>query len=143
MLLNPSEISKDCLVCGKKFKTRRAYHEKGIGNYCTSKCRGLAHRGKRLGTPLKGENNPSWKGGLSGTQSTQAYRKKYPKKVKAQRQLQNAVKRGRIIKKPCEKCGDTKSQGHHCDYNKPFEVMWLCQKHHSQWHKKNGEGKNA
>jgi hypothetical protein len=28
------------------------------------------------------------------------------------------------------------SQGHHPDYSKPFEVVWLCQLHHSEEHRK-------
>ena len=54
-----------------------------------------------------------------------------------------AVKRGDIIKRPCEVCGDPKSEAHHCDYLKPFDVMWLCRSHHIQWHHDNGPGLNA
>lgn len=45
------------------------------------------------------------------------------------------IRKGRVKKHPCEVCGDKNSQGHHEDYNKPFEVVWLCQKHHTDHHK--------
>jgi hypothetical protein len=37
--------------------------------------------------------------------------------------------------KPCERCGLIKVHGHHENYDKPLEVVWLCPKHHSQRHK--------
>lgn len=40
-----------------------------------------------------------------------------------------AVNTGKIRKGICF-CGDKKVEGHHEDYSKPFEVMWLCKKHH-------------
>lgn len=64
----------------------------------------------------------------------------------AQNLLETAIKQGVIQRKThCEQCGDsgtmkdgrTKIQGHHCDYNKPLEVLWLCQKCHHTWHKNN------
>lgn len=45
------------------------------------------------------------------------------------------VKRGVLIKKPCEKCGEPKAQMHHEDYSKPLEVVWLCRPCHMQTHK--------
>jgi len=49
-----------------------------------------------------------------------------------------AVKRGEIMKKKnCEKCGlEKKLQGHHPDYNKPLDVVFLCHKCHEIEHKK-------
>ena len=38
---------------------------------------------------------------------------------------------------PCEVCGATKAQAHHCNYSKPLDVRWLCPKHHAEWHKHN------
>jgi hypothetical protein len=45
-----------------------------------------------------------------------------------------AVKIGKLKRKPCVICGNKKVEGHHEDYNKPFEVLWLCKKHHLARH---------
>lgn len=63
----------------------------------------------------------------------------------AQNVVEKAIKKGILVPKPCELCGEsglmkdgrTKVQAHHCNYNKPLDVMWLCQKCHHQWHKEN------
>jgi len=56
-------------------------------------------------------------------------------KAKANHWINNALRDGRIIKKPCEVCGEIKSQAHHTDYRKYYDVKWLCFKHHRQAHK--------
>lgn len=56
------------------------------------------------------------------------------KKKAASWLAREAVRLGKLVKKPCEKCGDVKSFGHHEDYNKPLEVIWLCQRHHTDRH---------
>lgn len=54
----------------------------------------------------------------------------------AHRKVHNAVKRKFIEKKPCEHCGITVGvEGHHDDYGKPLDVIWLCKKHHIERHK--------
>ena len=62
--------------------------------------------------------------------------KKYPEKFKARRRFIYAVKTGKIIRQSCERCGEKNAQGHHPDYSKPLEVMWLCRKHHMELHRK-------
>lgn len=49
-----------------------------------------------------------------------------PQKYVARYTLTNAIRDGRIVKKPCEFCGNPKSQGHHYDYSKPLDVQWVC-----------------
>jgi hypothetical protein len=50
----------------------------------------------------------------------------------------NKFRQGLIEKTPCEVCGATERvEAHHSDYNKPFDVMWLCSKHHKEWHRNN------
>ena len=50
--------------------------------------------------------------------------------------LNQAIASGKIVRKPCEVCGEIKSEGHHVDYDLPFDVMWLCKKHHVAEHKR-------
>ena len=63
---------------------------------------------------------------------------------RAQNILEKAVLRGLVQRKThCEQCnksptfknGRTGIQAHHPDYNKPLEVMWLCQRCHHEWHR--------
>lgn len=65
------------------------------------------------------------------------YREIHPKRYRANTALNNAKRSGKIKQGPCEVCGSGKSVAHHCDYNKPLDVMWLCQVHHKEWHKNN------
>lgn len=57
-----------------------------------------------------------------------------PGVASARRAVKNAVMDGRLIRKPCEVCGNAKSEAHHNDYRKKLDVQWLCFKHHRQAH---------
>lgn len=59
----------------------------------------------------------------------------FPERIAARIKLRQAVKAGRIQRKPCEKCGNKASEGHHSDYSKPYDVIWLCRKHHTEAHR--------
>ena len=52
----------------------------------------------------------------------------------AQSCVQNAIKSGKLIRLPCIICGNVKSHGHHPDYSKPLDVIWLCKRHHLEAH---------
>jgi hypothetical protein len=62
------------------------------------------------------------------------WREKNPLAYKAHYQLTNAVRDGRIKKLPCEFCGEARTHGHHRDYAKPLDVVWLCAKCHHRLH---------
>ena len=55
-------------------------------------------------------------------------------KEKARRTTEGAVAYGQLVREPCEVCGKLKVEGHHPDYNKPLEVIWLCHLHHRRVH---------
>jgi len=68
------------------------------------------------------------------------------KKKRVQHLVEKAIKKGILIQPTtCSLCGNTQEfkdgrngiQAHHCDYDKPLDVMWLCQKCHHQWHNEN------
>lgn len=75
----------------------------------------------------------------SHPESEHARRKRWAEankdKVKAHRLVHYYLKKGTIHKFPCAACGATKVIAHHYDYNRPLEVLWLCELHHKQWHK--------
>lgn len=83
------------------------------------------------------------RGSRQSLEDLQRYRAENPKKYAAHTTLNNAVRDGKIIPKPCEVCGHVDAVAHHDDYDKPLEVRWLCQVHHVQWHRENEEGANA
>ena len=74
----------------------------------------------------------------SATASQHKRRASAPEKYAARTALGNAVRDGLVRKMPCEKCGNPKSDGHHEDYSKPLDVVWLCRKHHLEYHRETG-----
>lgn len=64
-------------------------------------------------------------------------RKKYSIYKMASRTVTNAVRDGKLIKpEKCTLCLSIENiEGHHPDYDKPLEVVWLCRKCHRNYHK--------
>lgn len=61
---------------------------------------------------------------------------RYPEKYIARTATNNAIRDGRLVRHPCEKCGSLRSQAHHDDYSRPLDVRWLCKPHHDEHHGK-------
>jgi len=55
-------------------------------------------------------------------------------KIKARQKLNNAIRDGWVEREPCENCGEPKTDGHHEDYSKPYDVRWLCRPCHKAEH---------
>jgi hypothetical protein len=66
---------------------------------------------------------------------TKAWRAEDTRRLKAHSAVANAIRSGALTREPCIRCGATKSEGHHEDYDKPLDVMWLCTPCHKQRHK--------
>lgn len=82
------------------------------------------------------KNNKTPKRRKQMVETTKRMIKKYPEKWDARAKVSYAVKTGKLIRpSSCERCKTvTKIQGHHEDYSKPLEVMWLCKKCHVDRH---------
>lgn len=44
------------------------------------------------------------------------------------------VKVGRLPHLRCQRCGSKKSEIHHPDYSKLFDIVWLCRRCHAKEH---------
>lgn len=64
-------------------------------------------------------------------------------KILARQAVRKAIKSGKITRLPCVKCGAKLTDAHHPDYNKKLEVVWLCEKHHYELHRKARETKDG
>lgn len=68
---------------------------------------------------------------------TAKYRIEFPERSKANAAVARAVKNGTLRKQPCWCCGSPVVEGHHPDYSRPLDVVWLCPEHHKAIHLKN------
>lgn len=68
-----------------------------------------------------------------------ANRMKWKAKHQSRAKLKYEISMGRIKRLPCQKCGKVKSHAHHYKgyLGKNWKkVMWLCRKHHMEFHRK-------
>lgn len=49
-----------------------------------------------------------------------------------------SVRRGRLLRLPCEVCGALRAEKHHVDYSQPLLVRWLCRPCHLKEHAQQG-----
>lgn len=140
---NTEELLRYCAACKDKkplaefyyFQTRGVYHcyckdcqkVRTHNYYRRNRDKVIAQRDKYRATP---------EGRAAAKKSGEAAYKRYPEKVTARHALVQAVKSGRVQKpEVCDNCGASgKIHGHHPDYSKPLDVMWLCNPCHRDVH---------
>jgi ribosomal protein S27AE len=66
---------------------------------------------------------------------TKAWKAADKRRQKAHNAVRREILAGRLLKDSCSRCGSEKSLAHHEDYDKPLQVIWLCQPCHKQRHK--------
>ena len=64
-----------------------------------------------------------------------AWRAEDKRRQVAHSAVARAIRNGSLVRVPCVRCGEQKSLAHHENYEKPLDVMWLCQPCHKQRHK--------
>lgn len=70
-----------------------------------------------------------------GRVNAKRWRQEHPEAYRAQTAVNNALRDRRLFKTPCALCGATERvQGHHKDYAKPLDVIWLCAQCHHRVH---------
>ena len=57
------------------------------------------------------------------------------RRQKTRKKTKQLVKEGRIKRRNCNVCGSKETIAHHEDYGNPFDIVWLCETHHKEYHK--------
>lgn len=133
---------KPCIRCGLEKPIEEFYaHRKmadGHLNKCKECCRAdaVANRSRKLDYYRQYDKDrlQTLRRQVSIERHRRSYRDRYPHKRAAHIAVGNAIRQGRLVKQPCEVCGDSNVDAHHDDYSKPLEVRWLCRKHHLMEH---------
>jgi len=124
---------RECCICRETKELDEFHRDKtkpGGRDYRCRLCdnkRGRLNRNKEYEKKWKENNRDKVK------LYSKRWQEKNKKKVKVYEKFNQLIRSGKIKKGPCVVCGvnEIRVEAHHEDYTKPFEVVWLCTKHHS------------
>lgn len=114
-------------------KFHRDPNNRTMCSRCKSKLRAPGHRYCRQCRNLSVREWVAKKGGDWAYITADIERHK---KALARQLINNWIKRGKILRRPCEMCGNPNTTAHHDNYDRPDQVRWLCREHHSEADKK-------
>lgn len=122
---------KQCKRCNELKPLTEYYRHKGMKdghiNYCKA-CKS-AQEAAFWKTP---------QGKATKKRKDQRDRANNPKKIAARQLVNDAIRRGKISRTPCEICGSNdRLHAHHDNYNFPLSIRWLCHSCHVDWHNNN------
>jgi hypothetical protein len=104
-----------------------------MGDGHLNKCKDCTRKDSALQLE-KNKQNPEWiKKERERVRLKQLKQKGKPRTI-IYAEIKAKIASGEIIKLPCAVCGNAKAQGHHEDYSKPFDLVWLCVRHHQDRH---------
>ena len=152
-IISPSDM-KRCFKCSKVKPLDDFYAHPGMGdghlNKCKKCCKSyvrLRHKqltqnpywvlSERARSRLKSAKTRAGAGYQRPPRDEQEWNRANRHKKRANLQVSRAIAKGQIVRQNCF-CGAV-GQAHHPDYSRPLEVMWLCTKHHMEWHVKERE----
>jgi len=124
---------KECFKCNIVKPLSDFYKHKQMADGYLNKCKECNRKDSALQLK-KNKLNPDWiEKEKERVRKKQVAQKGHPRTL-IYAEVKRMVASGEIIKKPCEVCGKEKAQGHHEDYNKPYDLIWLCVRHHQDRH---------
>lgn len=135
---------KICFKCGEEKPLTEFYKNKGMADGRVNKCKdctkiSVSENYRKNRSHYAEYEQKRWRDSKRRAKAVEYQRntrKQNLTKYKATNAVNNALRDGRLTKKPCEMCGAEDSQAHHWDYNKPLEVQWLCRACHLMMHEK-------
>jgi hypothetical protein len=111
-----------CINCGNKLHNKSEF-------YCSQKC---FDNYIPMHNDAKPEFLSKWK-----IRKRRAQKDPFSEIRKQTRhKTRQLVIEGKIKKKNCLICDSKEVIAHHEDYSNPFNIIWLCEKHHKEYHQK-------
>lgn len=136
---------KTCFKCNLEKPLDDFYNHPQTADGKLNKCKDCSKRDSRDRRIANIEYYRAYdrkRGSRQSAEYRREYRERNPKKYKAVTAVNNAVRDGKLVKpESCQECGiKTRIHGHHDDYDKKLEVIWLCPVCHKERHKMLGWG---
>lgn len=145
-------IMKTCFKCHKEKERSEFYSHRMMGDGLLGKCKECTKADSARRIERK-KQDPVWRAQERARCREKSKKERILGKIKpikqetrqkwdaanrekkhAHRLMFRAIRSGKLVRLPCEVCGDPNSHGHHHDYSKPLDVWWLCPVHHGQAH---------
>lgn len=138
-------LTKSCFKCGNVKPLDDFYVHPEMPDGYLNKCKPCARADARANYQAKRSQYKAYDYKRTRTPERRAAKHRYeakhrmlnPDKYAARCAVSNAIRDGRLVKRPCAGCGSNEVQAHHHDYSKPLDVEWLCfvchRKEHGQF----------
>lgn len=149
--------TKKCFKCGETKVVDEFYRHPQMAGGRLNKCKTCAKRDVKTNRISNIDHYKKYDAGRASNPDRVAAREAYeasdkgiaarrkaaanyidrnPQKRIAHNAVSNALRDGRLIKKPCEwpECGIDSDHAHHEDYDHPLVVIWYCTPHHVARH---------
>jgi hypothetical protein len=136
-------MTKTCFKCGEAKPLDEFYRHPQMGDGHLNKCKDCAKKDVRLHRQDNPEKVRAYDRERARLPHRVAQRRElyerewdqHPDRMKARGAVSNAVRDGKLEKRPCAFCGTPEPvEAHHHDYTKPLDVTWLCRPCHRRFH---------
>ena len=128
-------MEKTCFKCGEVKELDQFYTHKRMADGHLNKCKECTKADIRKDYRTNPEAHRAYEKVREQSPERKAKKLEYQRKhralnamqTKARQMVVTATRAGLIAPQPCEDCGFIGStEGHHEDYTKPLELIWLC-----------------
>jgi hypothetical protein len=136
--------SKRCFKCGLVKDRSLFYGHKGMADGLLGKCKECTKKDsndRRLAnieTVREYDRNRSKnKERIDYSREiSKKWRKEDSRRMQCHNAVARSIRKGELLRLNCCICGSEKSVAHHESYDRPLDVVWYCQVHHKERHKK-------
>lgn len=134
---------KACFKC-REFKAHEEFYKHpGMADGRLGKCKACAkadsakHREENIDRVREYDRERGRSPGRKAlsVEMTRRWRKQDRRRVKCHNAVARAIRSGKLVREPCERCSSPEALAHHESYERPLDVSWLCQPCHKQRHK--------